>query len=113
MECLQAQFVDWKISGAVTRYAIESQQFDDLSCKVTKEVVSLDLTKKEFRGMMEGTRNETPSHFHHVTDKCSWTRSTPISTGFSRRNRKIHQRRTLRSGHSRTAFGSSRCTEYI
>ena len=61
-EELAAHSVDWKVSGAVDRYSLENQLFDDLSCKVTKEVVSLDLSKQEFKALLEGIHVPTLRH---------------------------------------------------
>ena len=54
--------IQWKLSGAVDRYAIEEQQFKYLSVKVTKEVVSLDLSEAESKAMLEGL--STTNHPH-------------------------------------------------
>jgi predicted sulfurtransferase len=54
LEYLHPEQIDWKISSSIDRYPIQNQQFNSLSIKVTKEVVSLDCTEQERDAAIKG-----------------------------------------------------------
>jgi len=60
--------IHWKRSGAVDRYPLEEQNFSQLSVKVTKEVVSLDLSEEDRQQMIKVGPGEhlSPQEFHSV-----------------------------------------------
>lgn len=65
---LSPSTIHWKVSKATTRYSLDDQRFQTLSCKVTKEVVSLDLAPAERERMIEAGpgRHLSPQQFHDV-----------------------------------------------
>jgi predicted sulfurtransferase len=54
LEYLHPEQIDWKISSSTDRYPTLEQQFNSLSIKVTKEVVSLDCTEQEREAAIAG-----------------------------------------------------------
>jgi predicted sulfurtransferase len=64
--------IHWKKSTLVHRYSFEDQIFTDLSCKVTKEVVSLDLSMNETISYMNNSTpgiHLTPKEFHNKLEQ--------------------------------------------
>lgn len=57
----------------MSRYDVEDQQFVSLSCKITKEVVSLDLTAERRAQMISAGPGEhlSPEEFHSVIEEHS------------------------------------------
>jgi UPF0176 protein len=63
--------IDWKVSSPLENRPISEQIFTNLSVKTTKEVVSLDLSKREASILRQTPRGThlTPEEFHNAIDQ--------------------------------------------